>query len=70
MSSFLPKAGAELWGPDPMTVFAQLTEFARELSAPHPHIIPSLGSSQGSTEPEGSLQHYRALQRPNNSLHQ
>lgn len=70
MSSFLLKAGAELWEPDPMAVFAQLTTFTHELSAPYPHIIPSRGSSHGSTEPEDALQHYKAVQRPNNSLHQ
>lgn len=70
MSSFLLKAGAELWGPDPVAVFAQVTKFAHELSAPHPRIIPSRGSSHGSTEPEGALQHHVAVQRPNNSLHQ
>lgn len=67
---FPPKAGAELWGPDPVTVCAQLTDFAPELSAPHPHIVPSQGSSHGSTEPRGTLQHDVAVQRPNNSLHQ
>lgn len=63
MSSFLLKAGADLWGPDPVTVFAQLKKFASELSAPLPLLIPSYGSSHSSTE------HYMAVQRANNSLH-